>query len=179
MGVTTFFIPQLKIDVWVGDGRIDFDGTSLGLTGDSPGIDLEPAVRFVSEVTGTGDSTSLVGKVYSISDIAELGADHYRDSVIIGDVAYQVVEGYIATPRKVITEVARTSYGNEPEPQAWKKQRTSVAPEQHSVKPRSSHRPKAPAPVEAPREDAPAVGEKASKQATDAEELARLLLEKL
>jgi hypothetical protein len=162
MGVTSLFLSQVGIDSWVAQGSVEFDGESLGEPGRDPCVDLEPAVRFVREVSGEGDPDDLVGRVRSVEEIRELGADHYRDSVIVGETAYEVVEGYIATPRKVVTEVAKTSYGNEPEP-------------------RGSEQPR-PAPAAADTEKRaaePEPEEGGGQEGSEADELARLLLEKL
>src|SRR5690606_24917241 len=59
---------------------------------------LTTAVLFRSEVTGEADPHDLVGKVKDLEQLAAIGAEHYADSVIMGDNAYQVVEGFAGTP---------------------------------------------------------------------------------
>lgn len=176
MGVTTLFLPQLKIDLWTAGGVVEFDGTSLAIEGEDPSIDLEPAVRFVQEVGGGEDPGELVGKIKKITEIEEMGAEHFRDSVILDDTAYEVVEGYIATPRRIITEVAKTSYGNEEEEQQWKRKGTSA---KNSKPPPAEPESPAEQPHQASSGDDEDEPQQPEKSESEADELARLLLEKL
>jgi hypothetical protein len=56
---------------------------------------LGPAVHFVSLVGSETDVQQLLGRVKSEAQLEELRAEHYPGSVIVGDVAYQVVEGFL------------------------------------------------------------------------------------
>jgi hypothetical protein len=180
MGVTALFLPQDRIDIWERSGAVDFDGESLGIRGEAASVELVPAVRFIKELSGSEDPNDLVGVVKTIDEITDLGADHYRDSVLIGETAYEVVEGYIARPMRVITEVAKTSYGNEQKPQQWKTTGANADTKKASAPPAPASAPAvASEPAAAPPEPTSVEDKKAAEKRSDAEELARLLLEKL
>lgn len=90
------FVPQEALEAWMGNGRAHMTGDTLFL--DSTPFLLASAVRFVSEVAGGGDEAGLVGRVKSLEQIVELGGEHAAGSVILGDNAYEVVEGFLAAP---------------------------------------------------------------------------------
>ncbi len=56
------------------------------------------AVRILGEVTGGLDTYELVGKVKSISFVTELGAEVFDTSMVLGDLAYEVVPGFLGAP---------------------------------------------------------------------------------
>ena len=88
------FIVQEDLDRWVDEGKIEFtDGVMTLLEAGRP-IKLVSAVRFLSMVAGE-DELSLLGQVVPVDKLGEMEAEHYRDSVIVGDNAYQVEEGYV------------------------------------------------------------------------------------
>ena len=90
------FVPQDALEAFMADGRAHMTGDTLFLEGTR--FELASAVRFVSEVAGGGDQTGLVGRVKSTEQLAELGGEHAAGSVILGDNAYEVVEGFLASP---------------------------------------------------------------------------------
>ena len=61
-------------------------------------LQLESAVRFTAEVAEGGDAERLVGRVKTLTQVAELGGEHASASVVLGDNAYEVVEGFLASP---------------------------------------------------------------------------------
>jgi hypothetical protein len=93
---TRIFLPQCLMDSWTADGRIRLEQDMLVVPEDGTGLALSPAVRFMREVGGGGDPAGLIGKVKTMAQLEELGADHYRDSVLVGESAYEVVEGFCA-----------------------------------------------------------------------------------
>ncbi len=92
------FVPQEALETWVAEGRAQLLGETLLLEG--IGFALTGAVHFVSEVAGGGDEPALVGKVKTLSQLTELGGEHCAASVVLGDNAYEVVEGFVAQPEK-------------------------------------------------------------------------------
>lgn len=88
------------------DGRAHMTGDSMFIDGNR--FELTSAVRFVSEVAGGGDETGLVGRVKSVEQLGELGGEHAAGSVILGDNAYEVIEGFLATPDLPAGAVAGT-----------------------------------------------------------------------
>jgi hypothetical protein len=93
------FVSQALLDAWVGQGRIDVDGTSLALAGEAGRerrYDLEPAVRFLRVEGGGADAAGLLARVKSLAQVKELGGEPMADSVVVGDVAYEVEPGFLA-----------------------------------------------------------------------------------
>jgi len=97
MGVNRVFLPQDTLDVWLSDGKVEVEGETMTL---EPGqtFQLKTAVRFLSELTGEPDEHELIGKVKDLEQITSLGGEHCADSVILGDLAYEVVEGFVGEP---------------------------------------------------------------------------------
>lgn len=91
------FVPQQMLDHWLSEGRIDVDGETMVTKPEGQRFQLTTAVLFKSEVTGSDDAHALLGKVKDLEQLAQIGAEHYADSVILGENAYQVVEGFAGT----------------------------------------------------------------------------------
>ena len=64
---------------------------------------LTAALHFKGEVAGGPDENKLVGKVKSLEAVAGLSGEHCADSVVLGDNAYDVEEGFIALPLSSIS----------------------------------------------------------------------------
>lgn len=92
------FVPQHMLDHWLSEDRIEVQGEVMITKPEGQRFNLTTAVLFKSEVSGTEDEHELVGRVKDLDQLAELGAEHYADSVILKDNAYQVVEGFAGTP---------------------------------------------------------------------------------
>lgn len=92
-----FFISQDALDALVGADQATLDGERLVVPSRRLEARVEPAVYFLREVEGKADANDLVGKVKTEEALAARGADHFRKSVILGDFAYDVVEGYLGT----------------------------------------------------------------------------------
>lgn len=92
------FISQNRLDNWSVEDRIKVDGDLMTLVGDGRSFKIKPAVRFM-KVSGEGaDPHGLLGKVKTIDALTKLGGEHYMDSVILGDTAYDVQTGFIGEP---------------------------------------------------------------------------------
>jgi len=93
------FVSQALLDAWAGQGRIDLDGRSIALlSGQARGrrYALEPAVRFLRIAGGGEDVLGLVARVKTLAQVRELGGEAMADSVVVGDVAYEVEPGFLA-----------------------------------------------------------------------------------
>ena len=90
------FLPQEALEGWMAEGRAQVVGETLLLDGQA--FRLETAARFVGEVAGGGDEPDLVGRVKSLEQIEKLGGEHVAASVVLGDNAYEVVDGFLASP---------------------------------------------------------------------------------
>lgn len=97
MPQTRVFVPQDAVESWLSEGRAEF--TQDMLTLDGHGFRVSAAVRFVAEVTGGVDSARLVGRVKSREQLVALSAEHTAQSVVLGDNAYDVIEGYLLSPQ--------------------------------------------------------------------------------
>lgn len=98
MAQARVFFPQEALESWLAEGRGQVLGETLILDGVS--FALTGAVRFTSEVAGGGDEASLVGKVKSLAQLEELGGEHVAGSVVLGDNAYEVLDGFLAVLEK-------------------------------------------------------------------------------
>jgi hypothetical protein len=89
------FIPQKLLDQWSDQGKVSLDGNTLHLVQENRAVELSPAVRFLEVLGGEADPNNLIRKVKTKTQLDEMQAEHYMDSVIMGDVAYQVEEGFM------------------------------------------------------------------------------------
>lgn len=98
------FFPQLAVDQWGIDGKIDLTSNELIVLADGRRYKVEEAVRVVAEVTGANEEHKLVGKVKPRRALEEIGAEILENSMIVGDNAYDVVPGWMATPSSPFSE---------------------------------------------------------------------------
>ena len=91
------FVSQDTLDQWMTDGRVEVDGEVMTLLPDRQRFQLKTAVHFVDELAG-GDGAELIGKVKDLQQLEEMGGEHVADSVIYGESAYQVIEGFLGEP---------------------------------------------------------------------------------
>jgi hypothetical protein len=101
------FIPQASFDAWDIDGKVLLNGTVMRLVEGGASFQVEPAVRFLRSVTDTSDPLELVGKVHKHAELAQAGWEHYLGSVIAGENAYDVEEGYQGVPIELQPTVDR------------------------------------------------------------------------
>ena len=90
------FLPQAQLEEWALDDKADIQDEHLLVRADDARFPVVPAVHFLKLVEGE-DSASLVGKVKTQAQLEGLGADHMAESVVLGDTAYEVASGYVAT----------------------------------------------------------------------------------
>jgi len=92
------FISEERLDAWTADGKIVLDGEIMTLKEIDRSFLIRPAVRFMRVAGSDPDAAELVGRVKDEGDLANLGAEHYMNSVILGDVAYDVQQGFLGDP---------------------------------------------------------------------------------
>jgi hypothetical protein len=92
------FFPQEALDQWMLDGTIDVKGAELTIVAEGRRYKIADAVRVIREVSGSIDVNELVGKVKSKPYLLELGAELLEGSMIMGDNAYDVVQGWTGMP---------------------------------------------------------------------------------
>lgn len=95
------FVAQALVDRWLAEGLIQLDGELLRLSaGGAPtSLFITPAVCF-ERVDGGDDPDpyQLVGCVKSSLELAQMGAEHFDTSVVLGELAYTVMPGFVAVP---------------------------------------------------------------------------------
>ena len=99
MTANRVFFPQEALGAWLEEERIELDGEYMTLNPDGQRFKICSALRILSEVAEGSDPHGLVGKVKTLEAIGELGGEHYADSVLLGDNAYEVVEGFLGEPQ--------------------------------------------------------------------------------
>ena len=89
------FVPQNVLDKWSDKGRVEVKGHVLTLIREKKSFQLTSAVRFVKMEAGE-DAKGLLQKVKTLDALKQMGAEHYQESVILGESAYQVQQGFLA-----------------------------------------------------------------------------------
>ena len=166
------FIPQTVLYRWVDTGKVTFDNEILTLLAEKKAYSVTPAVRFMKLVAGD-DTSGLLAKVRTLSKLQELGAEHMSDSVILGDTAYEVQEGFIGVVL-ADTEVASREETLKP----------AVVPVPAAITAEPTVAPMAPvavqmAPVAAPVATSLAAAASGKSESSDADMLTKFLLNNL
>ena len=97
------FFPQRALDSWLGADRVDLVGSELVIKGEGRKYRVVEAVRVLAEVTGGLDVHE------PVSFMTELGAEILDTSMVLGDLAYDVVPGFAGTPVGSFVEHRATS----------------------------------------------------------------------
>jgi hypothetical protein len=94
------YVSQALVDYAMGAGRIQLEGDLLRLdAGGTPAqLFINPAVYFERVDGGEHDPHGIVGTVKTSQELAQVGAEHYDTSVVMGELAYTVVPGFLAVP---------------------------------------------------------------------------------
>jgi hypothetical protein len=98
MAAHRVFLPQQALDAWLEEGRILLEDDVLTLQPEGNAYRLTSAARFMSEVASGEDTQALIGKVKTLEQIAALGGEHCEGSVVLGDNAYEIVDGFVGVP---------------------------------------------------------------------------------
>lgn len=94
-----FFSHEL-VGSWLASGAIRLEGEVLALVPEGPSFQLESAVLFKTEVArpdddAREDARGLCGKVKTLTAVSELSGEHVPGSVVLGDHAYEVLDGFV------------------------------------------------------------------------------------
>jgi hypothetical protein len=93
------FVSQGCIDRWLGLGGLVLDGDLMHFTAvPDTHLFINPSVYFERIDGSDNDPYDIVGAVKTAQELAQMGADHYESSVVLGDFAYTVKPGFVATP---------------------------------------------------------------------------------
>lgn len=98
MGLNRLFISQSKLDAWLSESLVDVTGELMTTKPEGRKFELKTAVLFMEELTGAGDPHDLVGKVKDLEQVVAVGGEYASGSVILGDHAYTVIEGFVGAP---------------------------------------------------------------------------------
>ena len=105
------FVPQSVLDKWSEQGRIQVDGNVLTILGEQKSFALTSAVRFIKMEAGD-DNAGLLAKVKTTDALKQMGAEHYMESVLLGESAYQVQQGFLADANAL----RRAAAASQPQP---------------------------------------------------------------
>jgi hypothetical protein len=98
MAKSRLFFPQQTLDAWLEQERVMLVDDEMTLRPDGPRYKLSAALRMLAEVAEGTDPHELVGKVKAVDQLKALGGEHCADSLVLGDNAYSVVEGFLGEP---------------------------------------------------------------------------------
>lgn len=86
------------LDKLSAENKIDLNGNRLTiLSGEKPGYNLVPAVKFIAIESGDKDPYNLIGKIVPSNILKGKGVEVYMDSAIYKDEAYKVEQGFAGT----------------------------------------------------------------------------------
>ena len=91
------FIPQEWADSAVMEDRVQIQGETLTANADGKTYQMAEAVRVLAVEGGDPDNPGLVGKVKTQEQLVAMGGEHMGDSMICGDTAYKVQQGFVLT----------------------------------------------------------------------------------
>jgi hypothetical protein len=89
------FFSQEAVDRWLAAGQVSLEGEVLAIVPVGTAFQLTSAVLFRAEVGVGDDAPRLCGKVKSLAAVEELSGEHAPGSVVLGDHAYEVLDGFI------------------------------------------------------------------------------------
>ena len=124
MGENRLFWPQEMMDEWIVDEKAVIEDDVLSIVDEKMKYRLCQAVHFIADVGDGDDVHSLIGKVKEVTTLEEMGSEHYMDSVIVEDSAYEVVQGFTGAPivdqakanaQNDISKAIKTQAGSETE----------------------------------------------------------------
>lgn len=132
MSSSRIFLSQEALDSWIGEGRADIQGDVLVDKVGERRFQLREGVRFLSEVSGGDDREALVGRVKDLVQLAEMGGEYLSDSVVLGELAYEVQPGFVGRPlsqtlrAETTKEIALPLEDTKPTPESQKQQRQTI-----------------------------------------------------
>jgi len=91
------FISQEQMDRWTSEGKVRLQDDVMEVPALGRAFRISSAVHFTAVVDGH-DSHELLGRVKTDEQLVELRAEHYGASVIVGEIGYECVEGFLGVP---------------------------------------------------------------------------------
>jgi hypothetical protein len=91
-----YFISQEQLNEWVGSGSAEVMGDLFVLRLDRQYFArMQPAVFFTRIISSPQDKRGLEGRVLDMESIDRMGAQSSGGSVVVGEDAYDVAEGWL------------------------------------------------------------------------------------
>jgi hypothetical protein len=88
------FVTQAKLEELVEKGEVTFVDNVLTLLKHNASYAMAPAAKVTSVLDGQ-DNLGLLNRVWTIAELTAKGAEHFHDSIIAGDTAYQCEPGFV------------------------------------------------------------------------------------
>ncbi|MCC6750756.1 MAG: hypothetical protein IT371_24075 [Deltaproteobacteria bacterium] len=92
--MTRLFVSQERLDAWVLEGQAELEGARLTVE-ERYVLEICPAVRFLRVAGGGADPHQLLGRVKTEAQLRQMLAEHYMDSVLVGEIGYEVQQGFV------------------------------------------------------------------------------------
>ncbi|HEY1087366.1 MAG TPA: hypothetical protein VGE37_06715 [Archangium sp.] len=89
------FLPHKTLEDWMVAEKADLQDGKVLVTETKSSYPVSAAVHFHKLASGE-DTQGLLGRVKTTAQLTDMNAEHFADSCIVGETAYQVVEGYVA-----------------------------------------------------------------------------------
>jgi hypothetical protein len=90
------FIPQNVVDSWIMSDKVELAGEFMTFRGCGVILRLVPGYYFDHVSGGSDAGYDLLGKAKVKAALVALGGETYMNSVIVGEIAYDVHLGFIA-----------------------------------------------------------------------------------
>jgi hypothetical protein len=94
--VAKLFLPQSLLEEWALSEQADLRDDALFVPAEDKTYPLTAAVHFKALASGEDDG-KLLSKVKTHAQLEELSAEHMMGSVLLGETAYEVDDGYVVT----------------------------------------------------------------------------------
>lgn len=108
------FLPNATLEAWTVEEKADLKDGRLVLTETKATYPAVSAVHLHSLVSGTDDH-KLLAKVKTDEQLRALGAEHMSDSVLIGETAYEVTQGFITEVAAPAAKAEKAKTAGSPE----------------------------------------------------------------
>ena len=89
-----FLLPE-ELDKWMEKAGVSVDKERISLPDFPAPFMMKSAVYFTKMVAGDDDTHELVGKIAEAAMLEKKGYEHYQNSVLVGECAYEVKEGFL------------------------------------------------------------------------------------
>jgi hypothetical protein len=107
--MSTIFFSQNLLDALIEEGRIKIDHNIMTLlTREQHSFALEPAYRIIRTIAGSNDDHDLLGAIKTATELKDLHAEAYQNSIIIGSTGYEAEPGFLGDEQSVMEKLSDT-----------------------------------------------------------------------